>query len=180
MKVKNISGLAYHFFPSLLQNKLTETAVANGISKTLSGNKVAFFIGDMPDAATLYSKVNFDNLVTEYQNKLVFKLENFDMEYSYDKKKKERIVQKMPVDAVTYTSAVGTEGGNDKIGWCCIKLEPINAGIEDCLVFSNNIGTWDSPNIIAMFEKLEVYTGGPVLFKDLTISIRDVHETDLV
>jgi hypothetical protein len=177
MKVKNISGLAYHFFPGNVADKLDKTKIEIS-DKIITNNAIAFFIGAMPSADILYPYDNFDDVVAAYQSKLVFKLDSVDFKYTYNRAKKERIIQKLPVDAVYHTCAVGAEEGSP-ITWCAVKLQATTPGITDYIVFSNNIGTWDDTNIIAMFENVNAVAGEKVLFKDFTISIRDIHERDV-
>lgn len=176
MKIKNTTGLALHFFPMLLNDKKDRTKVNIAINSSYSGNKIAFFIGDMPAADVLYQKTSYADILTTYNANLAFKIDDMELTYTYDKDKKERIVQKTPVDAVEYNSLkTGT------LGWCAIQLVPQTPNINgDYIIYSNNLGTWSSNNIIAMFEKLECEVNKPILFKDLTISIKDVIDIDLV
>jgi hypothetical protein len=177
MKVKNISGLAYHFFPGNVSDKLNKANIMIN-NQIIQDNSIAFFIGTMPSADVLYPYQTFDDVVAAYTSSLVFKLDNVDFNYTYNREKKERIIQKLPVDAVYHTCAVGAAAGS-KITWCVVKLQSNTPGVDDYLIFSDNIGTWDDTNIIAMFENNTAVAGQKVLFKDFTISIRDIHELDV-
>ena len=186
MKTNGIHGLNYHLFPGDLSNKLDELVVSTGISKVVNnGNEIHIFTGVMPSEEDLYKFefiVDVIDVDKGYGANLAFSVGDttasaFDVNYTYDNDRKERVMKKWPIDAKTYTSKITGD-----LTWAAIKLESVTStGGKDIILFTDAIGTWDDKETIILVNKtVGVQSGESVEFKDFTIASRDILPNDVI
>ena len=186
MRTNGIHGLNYHLFPGDLSNKLDDLVVATGLSKVVNnGNEIHIFTGQMPSEEDLYDFEFIDDVIDEtkgYGANLAFSVGNstasaFDVNYTYNAARKERVIKKWPIDAKTYTSKITGD-----LTWAAIKLESVTStGGKDIILFTDAIGTWDDKETIILLNKtIGVQTGESIEFKDFTIASRDILPGDVV
>lgn len=177
MKSSSITGLAFAFIPDDSTDQKTLTTVnnlANDIIK--SSNNFYLFEGPMPDAETLQTYNDSVKLLNDYGSKLITKLLNIDIKYTYDFTTRTRKLQKFPVDAKTLASAVtGT------VGWCAIELNSIQISSPyKCFLFTDAIGGWDDANQSILVSATNVTAGENITIKDINITLRDSLLVDLL
>jgi len=189
MKTNGVHGLNYHLFPGDLSNKLDADIVANGLSKVVQGgNEIHLFVGAMPDEETLYAITKTSDLLDTtvgYGNSLAFSIgveadDAIELNYTYDRAMKERVIKKWPVNAKSYI--VNSDiPANSIITWAAIKLEGVTpTGEDEQIIFTDAIGTWNDPEICVLLNNCIVTGGDSVEFKDFTISGRDVLAEDVI
>ena len=176
MKSSSITGLSYAFIP-------TDTTVQTTIAVTdplmndftISANNFYIFEGTMPAADVLQTYNDSAKLLNDYSSKLITKILNFDMKYSYNQTSRTRKVQKFPVDAKTMTSQV-----DGVTGWCAIELSPVAISSPfKCFIFTDAIGGWDDADQSILVSSTTVVKGESITIKDINITLRDAMLVDL-
>jgi len=183
MITNGIHGTTYHFFPGDLSDKLDSSVVEVGVNQIMSGNNaVHLFTGAMPDADELYAYDKVSTLLEDFEDNLVLSIgeaddDKFEINATYDKAAKERVLKKWPVNAKTYAAkSIGL------IQWGVVVLAGITAvDSKDYMLFTDAIGTWDDPEVIIMLDKLLITKlDEEVEFKDFTYAASDVLAIDAV
>jgi hypothetical protein len=175
MRTSNIFGMAYHFLPRDISNRSTGTEVSRGTSLSTSGNVIYFMSGTMPDADTLYEIGDVDTFETNFAGQISGKISGLTFVYSYDKRNKERVIRKTPVDALHWTM---TSTG---IGWFAVKLTDVDTSVsgEDTMFFSDSIGEWNDTERAIIIESKTAISGQENIFKDFVLSIQDGLKSEL-
>lgn len=170
MKSSSTTGLAYSFIPaeSDKQSTLVEVDVlANDIIK--SNTNLYIFEGAMPSSEILKVYTSGATLATDYSAKLIIKLLNFDVKYTYDKVTKTRKIQKFPVNAQSFSAII-----DGYAGWACLELSPLSVTSPyKCLIFTDAIGGWDDPDQSILVSNTSVIAGENITIKDVNITLRD-------
>lgn len=170
MKSSSTTGLAYSFIPADSSNQTTLTdvdALAMDIIK--QNTNLYLFDGAMPSAEILKAYTSGITLATDYSTKLIVKLSNFDVKYTYDKVTKTRKIQKFPVNAQTFSSII-----DGFAGWACLELSPLSiTSPYKCLIFTDAIGGWDDPDQSILVSNTTVVAGETITIKDVNITLRD-------
>ena len=176
MKSSSITGLAYAFIPADTTDQKTITTVnLSAADLTTTGNNFYLFEGVMPNPSVLQVYNDAAKLVNDYSTKLICKIQNFDLKYTYNHTDRTRKLQKFPVDAKTLTASID---GN--AGWCCIELFPIAiSSTFKCLVFTDAIGGWDDANQSILVSSTTTVAGESITIKDINITLRDAMLIDL-
>lgn len=177
MKSSSITGLSYSFIPGDTTDQKTLAAVVtHGDDRIVSANNFYLFEGPMPDPAILQAYNDGAKLLTDYSSKLITKILNFDLKYSYDKVSRTRKVQKFPVNAQTKTSSI-----DGTAGWACLEIMPIAISSPyKCLVFTDAVGGWDDMEQSILVSSTTVVAGENITIKDVNITLRDAMLIDLV
>lgn len=183
MKSNSITGLAYALFPIDTTNQSTQSEVDKAIndgvntdSFVINGNNFYLFEGDMPEASVLSAFSDVSTFLAAYASKQILKIENFDIKWSYDKKLKRRKLEKWPVNAETYASAV-----TGVAKWAALDLFPASLGITDkLLLFTDAVGSWDDADQSVLVSNTNVVAGDPVTVKSINITLQDALVIDLV
>lgn len=176
MKSSSITGLSYAFVPADTTNQSTYAVTSPLMGDfTVAANNFYLFEGEMPDPAVLQTYNDSAKLLNDYSAKLITKILNFDIKYTYDQESRTRKLQKFPVDAKTMTSNV-----DGTAGWCTIELAPnaISSPFK-CLIFTDAIGGWDDANQSILVSSTSVVKGESVTIKDVNITLRDAMLVDL-
>lgn len=177
MKSSSITGLAFSFIPGDTTDQKTEALVAlAGDDKIVTSNNFYLFEGPMPDPTILQAYNDGAKLVSDYSSKLITKILNFDIKYTYDKVTRTRKLQKFPVNAQTLTS-----GKDGVAGWACIELQPlaISSPLKG-LIFTDAVGGWDDMEQSVLVSSTSVVAGENITIKDVNITLRDAMLIDLV
>ena len=176
MKSSSITGLSFAFIPGDTIDQKTITSVSGfADDKIITANNFYLFDGPMPDAAILQAYKEGSKVLTDYSSKLITKILNFDIKYTYDKKTRTRKLQKFPVDAQTMTASID---GN--AGWACIELSPIAiTSTFKCLVFTDAVGGWDDMEQSILVSSTTAVAGEGITIKDINITLRDAMLIDL-
>lgn len=176
MKSSSITGLAYAFVPVDSFTQDTQTAV-QALAKdfVVSSNNFYLFEGEMPASNILQVYNDSAKLLTDFGAKLITKITNFDIKYTYDHTTRTRKLQKFPINAVTLTSAkTGTAG------WACLELKSKNTAESlKCFLFTDAVGGWDDPSQSVLLSKTAVVSGETLTVKDINITLRDALLVDL-
>ena len=177
MKSSSTTGLAYSFIPGDTSNQSTLTNVdAFAADIVKSNNNFYLFDGPMPDAEVLAAYVSGATLAADYSAKLILKIQNFDIKYTFDKETRTRKIQKFPVNAQTIASSI-----DGVARWGCLELNPIAiTSTYKCLLFTDAVGGWDDPEQSILVSSTTVVAGENVVVKDINITIRDAMLSDLV
>lgn len=177
MKSSSITGLSYAFIPVDTQDQKSYATTKSKINPTTTtSNNIYFFEGVMPASAELQVYSDINKLITDYNTKLIGKLENFDMKYTYETTDRTRKIQKMPVDAIKITSAV-----TGIIGWAVVDLQSVAISVSfNSLVFTDAIGGWDDAEQSILVSSTSVTAGEQFTLKDVSITLRDAMLADLV
>ena len=163
MVFKNTNGQSYQMFPGILQdpNNPSSTIVT---TRQVTGNKVMFFSGALPDKATALAmtKAALEALTTK-----LCETPTFDLTYTYDVTKKKRYIRKSVIDALemSYTAA-GT------IGFAAIILNDPDAG-KDYIILTDSIGTWGDNQMPIILDNKVGTQGSRNLFKNISIELTD-------
>jgi len=189
MKTNGVHGLNYHLFPGDLSNKLDKDIVANGLSRVVQGgNEIHVFVGAMPSEDDLYKITTVADLLddtTGYGSSLAFSIgvdadDAIELNYTYDRTRKERVIKKWPVNAKSYTVKTDIPA-NSVLSWAAIKMEGVTpTGTEEQLLFTDAIGSWDDPETCILVDEVVVSGDDTIEFKDFTVSGRDVLVEDIV
>ena len=176
MKSSSITGLAYAFIPQDTTNQATYATVAPLMNDfTVASNNFYLFEGECPSAEILQVYNDSAKLLNDYSSRLITKILNFDIKYSYDQVSRTRKLQKFPVDAKTMTSAI-----DGVAGWCCIELAPVAISSPfKCLIFTNAIGGWDDADQSILVSSTTCVKGESITIKDINITLRDAMLTEL-
>ena len=176
MKSSSITGLSFAFIPGDTIDQKTITSVSGfADDKIITANNFYLFDGPMPDASVLRAYKEGSKVLTDYSSKLITKILNFDIKYTYDKKTRTRKLQKFPVDAQTMTASID---GN--AGWACIELSPIAiTSTFKCLVFTDAVGGWDDMEQSILVSSTTAVAGEGITIKDINITLRDAMLIDL-
>ena len=170
MKSNSIAGLAYALYPDDTYDQTSVTSVANAVEeKIISGNNFYLFEGDMPPSIDLQAHTDVTAFLTLYAPKQILKIENMDLKYTYDKLTRTRSIEKSPVDALTFTSAVT---GTAK--WGMLEIVSKNLAIGDKLMlFTDAVGAWGDADQAILVSNTAVVTGESITVKSLNITIQD-------
>ena len=181
MRTNNIFGMAYHFCPRDLNVRGTATEVSRGTTLVTEGNRIYLMIGEMPTTEELYQIGTADEFEVAYGDNIAYQLSGLQFTYTYDKRNKERVIRKTPVDAIHFDMEVtGT------IGWFMVVLTDVDGtngtaeAPEDTLFFSDSIGIWTDTERAVMLESLPGISGEENIFKDFVLSIQDGLKSELV
>lgn len=179
MVSNSISGLSYSIFPDGTDDQSTQTLVnAAADDNIVTGNTFYLFEGDMPPAHTLQTFLETSDFVAAYSAKQIFKRENFDIKYSYDKNKKLRKIEKWPVDAETFVSSV-----TGVAKWGALVLNPKSIGVsEKLLMFTDAVGAWADADQSVLISNTAVTAGENITLKSINITIQDsmLHPGELI
>lgn len=185
MRANAVHGLNYHFFPGDLSNKLDSTIIESGLNKVMSGsNQIHLFVGEMPAEEELYAFDSIDSIIDStngYGAQLaasigVMEGDSFEINYTYDRARKERVIKKWPVNAKNYEIQTG-----GAITWAAIRIEGVTPTEgKDQIIFTDAIGSWKDNETIILLDKIVVAAGDQVEFKDFTFASRDVLPGDIV
>lgn len=170
MKSSSTTGLAYSFIPGDSSNQSTLTNVdAFAADIVKSNNNFYLFDGPMPEAAVLATYNSGVTLAADYSAKLILKVQNFDVKYTFDKESRTRKIQKFPVNAQSIAAII-----NGVAGWACLELNPIAiTSTYKCLVFTDAVGGWDDPEQSILVSTTNTVAGENVVVKDINVTIRD-------
>ena len=177
MKSSSITGLSFAFIPNDSTDQRT-AAVVNTLSNDLikAANNFYMFEGPMPDPTILQEYNDSAKLLNDYSTKLITKILNFDIKYTYNHTSRTRKLQKFPVDAKTMTSSV-----TGVAGWCALELAPVSVSSPyKCLVFTDAIGGWDDTDQSILVSSTTVAAGENITVKDINITLRDAILVDLL
>lgn len=176
MKSSSITGLSFAFIPGDTTDQKTIAAISGfAEEKIISANNFYLFEGQMPDASVLQNYKDGAKILTDYSSKLITKILNFDIKYTYDKKTRTRKLQKFPVDAQTMTSSV-----SGIAGWACIELSPIAiTSTYKCILFTDAVGGWDDMEQSILVSSTTAVAGEGITIKDINITLRDAMLVDL-
>lgn len=182
MKSNSIAGLALALFPADTSNQTTQVEIDKAItdgtndSVILSGNNFYLFEGDMPAASVLSAYSDITSFLAAYSSKQILKIEDFDIRWTYDKVLRRRKLEKWPVDAITYSSALD---GTAK--WAALEITPTTPSIsEKLLMFTDAVGAWDDADQSILVSNTNVVTGEPITIKSINITLQDALVIDLV
>jgi hypothetical protein len=179
MVSNSISGLSYAIFPDSTLDQSTQSLVnASTSDNIISGNTFYLFEGDMPPSHVLQTFLETSDFVAAYSANQIFKRENFDIKYSFDKNKKLRKIEKWPVDAETFVSAVT---GIAK--WGALVLTPKSIGVsEKLLIFTDAVGAWEDADQSVLISNTSVTAGENITLKSINITIQDsmLHPGELI
>lgn len=172
MKTLNFFGMSYHFAP----DSNIETGNVNSeiiADKTVSGNKIYFFDGVLPEVETLYEIQNEADLLEQFGDSKIMQVTDLDFNYSYDVVTKERQIRKVPVDALDVP--IEKDG---TIGWAAIVLATED-GIEgNTIIFTDSIGVWGDQLSPIIIDRVGCTAGENNIFKDISIIFRDVSSNE--
>lgn len=176
MKSSSTTGLAYSFIPGDTAPQSTSVLVnafANDIIKP--NNNFYLFEGQMPSPETLATYTSGTVLATDYNAKLILKIQNIDIKYTFDKETRTRKIQKFPVNAQSIASLV-----DGTAGWACIELNSIAISSPyKSLIFTDAVGGWDDPEQSILVSSTNVVAGENIVVKDINITLRDARVIDL-
>lgn len=177
MKSSSITGLAFSFIPGDTTDQKTEVQVAlHADDKITSSNNFYLFEGPMPDPAVLQEYNDSAQLLADYTSKVITKILNFDIKYTYDKETRTRKAQKFPVNSQTMTSSI-----DGVAGWCAIELNNVSiTSPYKCIIFTDAIGGWDDAEQSILVSSTAVVAGESVTIKDINITLRDAMLIDLI
>lgn len=182
MKSNSIAGLAFSLFPldTTIQKTQNDWDKAitdgSGDSIILSGNNFYLFEGDMPEAAVLSAYSDTNTFLAAYASKQILKITDFGIRWTYDKEIRRRKLERWPVDAVSYNSAVT---GTAK--WAAIELTPASVSISDKLfIFTDAVGSWDDADQSILVSSTTVVTGESITVKSINITLQDALVIDLI
>ena len=170
MKSNSIAGLAFALYPDDSSDQTTVAQVKNiSDEKIISGNNFYLFEGTMPPAADLQKHIDVAAFLTLYAPKLILKIENMDLKYTYDKNTRTRTIEKSPVDALSFTSAIT---GTAK--WGMLEIISKNLSIGDKLMlFTDAVGAWEDADQAILVSNTAVVTGENITVKSINITIQD-------
>lgn len=170
MKSNSISGLAFSFITDTSTVQDT-TANIDLIAKDIIQNHNNFYLfsGTVPAKEVLQAYDDVGTLLTNHAANKVLEWKDIDVKYTYDKTKKLRKIQKWPVDAKTFSSAVtGTAT------WGVMHLTPLLISTTGTfLIFTDAVGGWDDPDQSILLSGTNVTTGEEVIVKDINFTIQD-------
>lgn len=169
MKSNSISGLAFSF---ITDNSMVQDTTANIdlIAKDIIQNHNDFYLfsGTVPAKEVLQTYNDIGILLTNHAANKVLEWKDIDIKYSYDKAKKLRKIQKVPVGAKTFSSAVtGTAT------WGVLLLNPLLISTGTFLIFTDAVGGWDDPDQSILLSGTGLTTGEDVIVKDINFTIQD-------
>lgn len=170
MKSNSIAGLAFALYPDDSSDQTTVAQVKNiSDEKIISGNNFYLFEGTMPPAADLQKHIDVAAFLTLYAPKLILKIENMDLKYTYDKNTRTRTIEKTPVDALSFNSLV-----TGKATWGMLELVSKNLSIgEKLMLFTDAIGAWEDVDQAVLVSNTAVVTGESITVKSINIAIQD-------
>lgn len=170
MKSNSIAGLAFALYPDDSYDQATVAQVKNTTDdKIISGNNFYLFEGTMPPATDLQKHTDVTAFLALYGPKQILKIENMDLKYTYDKNTRTRTIEKSPVDALSFTSAVT---GTAK--WGMLELVSKNLAIGDKLMlFTDAVGAWEDADQAILVSNTAVVTGENITVKSINITIQD-------
>lgn len=183
MRTNNIFGMAYHFCPRDLSARGTSTEVNRGTSLVTENNKIYMMRGAMPLTDDLYNISTTDEFETAYGNDIVYTFDGLQFTYSYDKRNKERVIRKTPIDALDFTMEI-----DGPITWFAVVLTDVDGLIyeedgttpQHTMFFSDSIGIWSDTERAIIVESLEGVQNDANIFKDFVLSIQDGLKSELV
>lgn len=177
MKSSSITGLSYALIPAdTIDQKTYAAAKTKILDAVTTSNAIYFFEGTMPDPTILQAYSDINKLQTDYATKLVGKLEDFDIKYTYDAATRTRKLQKVPVDALKIMAGVtGT------IGWVALDLQSVAISVSfNSIIFTDAIGGWDDAEQSVLVSSTAVTAGQNFTLKDISVTLRDAMLADLV
>ena len=177
MKSNSIAGLAFALYPDDSYDQTTVTAVsAAADEKIIAGNNFYLFEGDMPPATDLQKHTDVTAFLALYAPKQILKIENMDLKYTYNKNTRTRTIEKSPVDALSFTSAV-----TGVAKWGMLEIVSKNLSIGDKLMlFTDAIGAWEDADQAVLVSNTAVVTGENIAVKSINITIQDAIVSELV
>lgn len=176
MKSSSITGLSFAFIPGETTDQKTIVSVgAFADDRIVSANNFYLFEGPMPDPTILQTYNDSSKLLIDYTSKLITKITNFDLKYTYDKQTRTRKLQKFPVNAQTMTATIGGTAG-----WACIEAQALNLSSPfKCLIFTDAVGGWDDMEQSILVSSTTTVAGESITIKDINITLRDAMLIDL-
>lgn len=175
MKALNFYGLSYSFTPK--DNAITDNVIETGYS--MPGNKIYFLkdglvpYADQAKRDELYLIQTANDIETIYADDILFVVPNLTFAYTYNTAKKQRLIQKTPVDALELPfAATGT------VAYCAIVMKDQVSGVES-VVFTNSIGEWGNQTAPVIIDALTGVIGQTQIFKDLSIVLRDTSSNEV-
>ena len=181
MKSNSITGLSFALFPQDTNKQDTQDeidkAITNGSGDDIVIDKNNFYLfeGDMPSSDVLKEYTDINAFTAAYASKQVLKIENFNIRWTYDKKLRRRKLEKWPVDAESYSSAV-----DGVAKWACIELNAMSITVgEKLLMFTDAVGSWDDVDQSILVSDTNIVAGEAITVKSINITIQDVLASEL-